>query len=267
MNAPNAISNLSCPQCGGELHPDEGQIFIICPYCGATVFVDKSRTVFHWVLTPTLNAEQAEAALRRWMSGSETVKDLDQKSQITGRSFRYFPLWYFRWKRDGQERIDLEPAAATSVTELAHLKLLAGDLRPYALSLAGDSEPPSVPLEAGMDWFRQSHPGAVVEEMALVHVPIYEFKYLYRGETYTAVVDAATGSVLANVYPAKAELPYRLVGGVTAVVFLCLASFPVIGGLAEHDGGAVAGFLLCSGIGVIAAPILMAWAGWVAARV
>jgi hypothetical protein len=229
--------------------------------------VDKAQVVFHWSVAPTLDAAQAQAALRRWMSGSATVKDLDQKSQVSGSAFRYFPVWYFRWKNGQQEQISLLPAAATSVTELTHLNLPAGDLRKYDPALDSDSETPSVPLEAGRDWFLQSHPNAVIAETALVHVPIFIFKYIFRGNSYTAVVDAASGSVHANIFPAKVELPYRLVGGVTALVFLCLAMIPVFGAVADSAGGATAGLLICLGLGVVAAPLLMAWAAWVASRV
>lgn len=260
-------SSLTCTQCGGDLHPDEGQLFVTCSYCGGTVYVDKSRTVFHWYVAPTLDAQQAQAALRRWMSGSQTVKDLDQKAQITGQAFRYFPMWYFRWKQGEKESIALEPAAATAVTELSKLNLPAGDLRKYDAALETESDPPTVPLAAGMDWFHQNHANAQVIEIALVHVPIFMFKYIFKGTSFSAVVDAASATVLANIYPAKDEMPYRLVGGVAALVFLCLATFPVIGAMADRDGGAVAGLLLCSGLGIVAGPLILAWAAWVAARV
>ncbi len=260
-------TELTCTQCGAELHPDEGQVFVTCPFCSATVYVDKAQVVFHWYVAPTLNAAEAQAALRRWMSGSATVKDLDQKSQVSGQAFRYFPLWYFRWKNGQQEQISLLPAAATSVTELANLQLPAGDLRPYDASLDSDSEAPSVPLEAGKDWFLQGRPKADIAETALVHVPIYIFKYTFRGSSYTAVVDAASGSVLANIYPAKVEMPYRLVGGVAALVFLCLALIPVLGAIMDEQSGVSGGLLICVGLGVVAVPLLLAWAAWVASKV
>jgi len=65
-----------------------------------------------------------------------------------------------------------------------------------------------------------------IAEMALVHLPLFTFKYSYSGRTYTAVVEAATGSVFANIYPAKAEAPYILAGAAAALTFLCLALVP-----------------------------------------
>ena len=267
MAAPAINTSLNCTQCGGELHPDEGQVFLVCPFCGATVYLDKSRVVFHWYVAPTLNESEARGALFRWMSGNQTVKDLDKKSQLSGMTFRFFPLWYIRWLAGGHEAVGLQPAAATSVSELTHLNLPAGDLRKYEERLDAQSDPPTVPLQAALDWFRQKNAQGEVREMSLVHVPIYLMKYQYGGKTFIAVVDGANGTVMANIYPAKAEIPYQLVGGVAALIFLCLATFPVMGALAGGSGAAMTGGLVCVGLGVVAAPLLMVWALWVASKV
>jgi hypothetical protein len=258
---------LHCTQCGGELEPDQGQIFLTCPYCTATVYLDKSQVVFHWSLAPTLNASQAEAALRRWMSGSSTIKDLDVKAQINGFTFSYFPLWYFRLADGEKESIALEPAAATSVTELRHLALPAGDLRRYDSSLDAQAEPPGVPLPAALAWLRQEHPNGDVRESALVHIPIYIFKYTYRNQTYTAVVEAATGVVQANLYPAKDQAPYLVAGCSTALVYLILAVLPLTGLIFFAEPGGFLGFLVAFGLGLLAAPFLFGFAAWVAAKV
>jgi predicted RNA-binding Zn-ribbon protein involved in translation (DUF1610 family) len=260
-------TQLSCTQCGGELRPDEGQQFITCPFCGTTVFLDKSRVVFHWSLRPTLDETQAASALARWMSGSQTVKDLDKKARLSSSTFQYFPLWYFKSGGEGKkEEIALEPAAATAITELAHLPLPAGDLVRYDTSVDPQAVEPTVPLATALDWLRQARPQAEVRESALVHVPIYIFKYGYKNNTYTAVVEAATGTVLANIFPAKAEAPYLLIGGITALIYLCLALIPVVaGGLGEGSGFVTAGIVLV--IGIILAPFLFAAAAWVAAKI
>jgi len=264
--APQAL--VLCTQCGGELHPDEGQIFLTCPYCNSTVYLDKSQVVFHWYLAPTLDESAAQAALQRWMAGNQTVKDLDQKARILAGSFSYFPLWYFKHRRDGREQILLEPAAATSVSELKRLNLPAGDLRKYSPDLDAQAEPPTAPLDAALAWLAERGlPAGELIEKALVHVPLFKFKYTYQGNTYTAVVEAGSGAVFANIFPAKAEAPYLLAGGLTAVVFLCLAAFPVIGTLVSGGVGFGTGLLVCSVIGLVAAPALFALAAWVAAKV
>ncbi len=262
-------TSLTCSQCGGELHPDEGQIFLTCPYCSATVYLDKSRVVFHWYVAPTLQDQDAVAALYRWMSGSQTVKDLDKKARLEGQTFQYFPVWYFKWIGQGKEQTTLQPAAATSVSELASLKIPAGDLRKYDPALDAQSAPPSVPLAAGLEWVRQKYSGVPqsMEEMSIVHIPLYFFKYAFGGQSYTAVVDAASGTVLANLFPAKKETPYLLVGVVTALVYLCLALVPLAMWGSGGGGGATTGLLVCGGLGIVAGPLLFAWAYWIASKV
>lgn len=259
-------NRLTCTQCGGELHPDEGQHFITCPFCAATVFIDKAQVVFHWYLRPTLDATQAAAALARWMSGSQTVKDLDRKAQVQGYTFQYFPLWYFKTGgEDAPERIHLALAAASSVTELAHLNLPAGDLVRYDPSVDPQAVEPSVPLETARGWLKSPAGQPEIRETALVHVPIYIFKYTYKNETYTAVVEAATGSVIANIFPAKAEAPYLTAAGITAGIYLCLALLPLASGAFGLRGGLAGGIAI--GVGLLAAPFLFAFAAWVASRV
>jgi predicted RNA-binding Zn-ribbon protein involved in translation (DUF1610 family) len=272
MTSPLPDTVLNCTQCGGELHPDEGQIFLSCPYCGATVFLDKSRVVFHWYLAPTINETQAREALARWMAGSQTVKDLDKKSQVVSQAFQYFPMWYFKRNVQGRDQIELQPAAATSVTELRQLPLSAGDLRKYETSIENQSVQPTVPMEAALGWAGSgllqagtaTQTGQVLES-ALVHIPLFTFKYVFNNQNYTAVVEAATGKVLANIYPAKAEAPYLAVGGITAAVFLCLATVPLF--FSGSKSGTGVGLLVCAGLGVVVVPLLFALAAWVAAKV
>ncbi len=268
MSAAAPSDVFPCPQCGGELHPDEGQIFLTCPYCGSAVHVDKSRLVFHWYLAPTLDEAKARGALARWMAGNETVKDLDRKARLTGLSFAYFPVWYIRQKETAGDVALVEPAAATSVTELKQLRLTAGDLRKYDSSLDPQAVAPTVPFDTVVGWLAsRGVPRENVAEAALVHLPLYTCKYVYAGRAYTAVVDGATGTVFANLFPAKAEAPYLIAGAAAAITFLCLASIPVAGYLFSGAAGAGTGLLICAGLGLVAAPALFALAVWVAAKV
>lgn len=262
------FSVFNCTQCGGELHPDEGQLFLSCPYCNSTVYLDKSRVVFHWYLAPTLNNEQAGASLSNWMAGNATVKDLDKKSKILSQTFQYFPIWFFKVKNGENEKIYIEPAAATSITELRSLNLPAGDLRKYDDAISAQSAEPSVPLQAALNWLGSKQiDSSAIKESALVHIPIYTFKYGFKNQMYTALVEAATGKTIANIFPAKAEAPYMAAGCAAASVFLCLAGILAIS-LTMNDGASsIVGALICLGGGVIAAPLLFAIASWVASKV
>jgi hypothetical protein len=126
-----------------------------------------------------------------------------------------------------------------------------------------------VPLKAGLSWLTENKgfPPHEIVEKSLVHLPLYTFKYIYRGQEYTALVEAGTGSVFANIFPAKAEMPYRLVGGLTAAIFLCLATSPLIGAAFGRGGGAALGLLVFLCLVAISAPLLFALAARVAAKI
>jgi hypothetical protein len=174
MAADLPIPAITCTQCGGELHPDEGQIFLTCPYCSTTVYLDKSQVVFHWYLAPTLDEARAQGSLARWMAGNETVKDLDQKARVEPPSFEYFPLWQLKRRgKDGREQVLLEPAAATSVSEIRRLNLPAGDLRKYDPGLDTQVHLPNIPLETAVGWLVERQiPADEITERSLVHIPL-----------------------------------------------------------------------------------------------
>jgi predicted RNA-binding Zn-ribbon protein involved in translation (DUF1610 family) len=262
-NAPAIMpkDEVHCAQCGGVLNPDEGQVFLTCPYCGSAVFLDKSKVVFHWALACTVTPPDAAAGLRRWMAGNQTVKDLDTKSKVTSSTFQYFPVWYAKVRQNDKEHIYLEPAAATSISEIKSLDIPAGDLQKYDPALDAQAVAPSVPYPALLDWLiGRGVQADQVAEAALVHLPVYIFKYDFAGKSYTAMVEGASGKVFANIFPVKAEAPYFIVGVVATLGFLCVSTFPLIG--IATDGGSGAGiglgFLACLiGALVVAVPVFI----------
>jgi hypothetical protein len=260
------ITLLQCAQCGGELHPDEGMRFLKCPFCDSSIYVDKAQVVFHWYLADTLTDEKAQRLLAQWMSGNETVKDLDQKSKIVSSSFSYFPVWMIRTKSGDGEKVYLEPAAATTVTELKTVRLQAGDLSKFGDNLNREMIEPTIPLDTALEWLDDSGgPVDGIEEIALVHLPIYVFKYSYSGQTYTALVEGANGSVLANLFPAKDEVIYRAIGIVTAAIFLMLAQIPICTAILGRGMDHGLGF--CIPVGLLVAPIIFIFALSIAAKV
>jgi hypothetical protein len=234
------------------------------------VYLDKSKVVFHWSLARTVTPEAARANLSRWMAGNHTVKDLDKKSRIVSATFQYFPLWYVKEKDEStrKENIFLEPAAAISISEIRHLQIPSGDLQKYDEGLNAEAVTPTVPFPAMLQWLKargaQSHE---IAEAALVHLPIYIFKYEFKGQTYTAMVEGASGKVFANLFPAKAEAPYYIVAVVATLGFLCISSFPVLGYMADYETGAMLGLLGCLVAGGLFALPVFALAAWVSAKV
>ena len=223
-DVPVAIQ-VNCRQCAAPLTVEQGQPFVVCRFCGATNYVDKSRAVFHYQVRSTVDEKDARAELNRWMAGNATVKDLDRKAKVDSVSFQYFPLWLVRAEQAGLEHVVLKPAAALSISELAKIDIPAADLVPFAVSDAGSVIPPTVPYEMMQQWLLddQNLQPEMIREVALVHVPIYVAKYTFGGKSYTALVDAATSKVFANIYPAKWEVPYLGLGCAAFIAFLVLS--------------------------------------------
>ena len=236
-------TQINCRQCAARLAVEQGMQFVTCTFCGATNFVDKSRALFHYQVRTTIKEEGALSALRRWMAGNATVKGLDQRSKIGAATFQYFPMWLVRANQNGHERVLLKPAAALSVSELTQLNIPAADLVPFESSAQAAATAPTVPFEMMQQWLSddQKLPPAMIRETALVHLPIYVCKYEYGGKRYTAVVDAATSKVFANVFPAKWEVPYVAIGGA------CFAAYFVL---------TLLSLFVSFGIFIIGAPIL-----------
>ena len=269
-SAAPAPAEFHCTQCGGVLHPDEGQSFLECPFCGSSVYLDRSGVAFHWALRRTLSPADAEAALRRWMASNDTVKDLDRKSHIVSTTFQYFPLLYVK-ERDaatGRENVFVELAAATSISELKRLDIPSGDLQKYDPALDAEAVTPSVPLSAMLSWLQ---PRGVevheVAEAAIVHVPVTIFKYRFGNQTYTAMVEGASGQVIANIFPAKAEMPYVAVTALATAGFLILSAVPLIGRIVSGDAGLWVGAAVCLVAGGLFAAFVFILAAVVSAKV
>ncbi len=243
---PSTATQLVCQQCGAPLVVEPGTQFVTCAFCQTTNFVDKSGAVLHYVVRDTLGQADAEAALRRWMAGNDTVKDLDKKASIGRPQFQLFPLWMVTVAQDGAEKIILKPAAALSIIELTSIAIPAADLEPYDHTLDADAIAPTTPLETVKKWLAENQQVAVgaIRAASLVHLPIFVFKYEFDGRAYTAVVDAANGRAFASLFPSKWETPYKTLGGIGCVAYFLAALIPL------------AGYLLAGGAGLVTAMVV-----------
>ncbi len=231
-------SHLECPQCGGENPLPSGARLLVCQFCDAALFVDRSGLVSHYRLPRLLGRGEAERSLRRWMAGNDTVKDLDKKATGVRLTPLLFPVWMFRRRGAGGEEVFAQPAAATPEPAVADLSVPAGKLEPYrggagggdgagddggddgAGDAAGEERvEATVPLETARGWLGQSHGDGALLESALVHVPFWRASYDFDGRSYNALVEASTGVVLASVFPEKAEAPYVLVAALGLLLF------------------------------------------------
>lgn len=269
MSTGLSATQIVCEECSAPLSIEQGSNFVVCEYCQTTNFVDKSRAVFHYAVRPTVRENDAVAALRRWMAGNATIKDLDQKADIGRPVLELFPMWLVRAQHGGSERVFLEPAAALSISELKHMTVPAGDLEPYDHEMDEAATAPTVPYDTMVKWLADDEgvPAGAIREASIVHLPIYVVKYTYDGERYTAVVDAASSQVFANIFPAKWEVPYVAIGALAFAVYFCAALIPAGGYVYGDVEGLGFGLLAYCVIGVVLAVPVFAAAAYVSSKV
>jgi hypothetical protein len=213
---------IHCTQCGASINLEEGSRFLTCPFCGSALYVDKTRIVFHFVITPIITTEEAQGKLRRWMAGNETVKDLDVHAVIQGQELTYFPMWRFVVHQDSGEREYNEPATSFSIPEIKTIPLSGGDLKFFSPQEFRDIplKEPDVLLESAVHWVEgRGVKRDQIRETNLIHLPFYTFKYEFKGKQYQAIVDGTSGRVLAAIFPAKDEIPFIGIAVASAIAF------------------------------------------------
>ena len=259
-------STIICPQCGGENTIPTEQKFLECEFCGSAVYIDKSKVVNHYVINCNFPPEQAEGNLRRWMADDFHVKDLDKNAQITDMSFYYFPLWYFKTNENGTDKISLQPGYSTAVAEIKNIPIPAGSLKLFKKSEFDESQfiAPDVLYDSARNWLAQS--GVNTEkiiESNLVHIPFYQYHYSFQGTQYTALVEASSGKVYANMYPVKSEVPFRVLFALSIIVFLGVslvsggAAYLIEGGRGGNDILVDYEIIKILGYGMAAVPLVI----------
>lgn len=230
---------IKCTQCGADVTVQQDETFIECPYCGSALYLDKKKVVFHYVINSNFKPNEAEGNLKRWMAGNHTVKDLDSKAKVTKSNFYYFPVWYFKVKDTSGDKIYIQPAATTSVSEIKKFTIPAGALKFYEKDQYNDDQmvAPDVLYDSAKTWLSNTGiEASSIAESALVHIPFYQFFYDFMGKTYTALVEASSGQVYANMYPAKSEAPFRIVFGVGIAAFVLMTIVSYIIGFVLDSG-------------------------------
>lgn len=263
-----------CPQCGGENKMPADERFTECEYCGSVIYIDKRKVVNHYVVNSNFSKEQAEGNLRRWMAGNFHVKDLDKLAQISQVTFYYFPLWYFKTKDSSGDKIHLQPAHSTPISEIKNIQIPAGNLRNFNKTdfNKNDFVSPDVLYGSAKSWLVQSGINEdTISESFLVHVPFYQFYYNYNGKQFSAMVEASSGKVYANIWPSKSEMPFRILFAAAILIFLLasIASYGIAFMIESEisETTLIMGEMLKLGFYFIAAIPLIAAAYYVAKKV
>lgn len=245
---------VKCPQCGGENTVPVDEKFFECQFCGSAVYVDKSKVVSHFVISCNFKKEEVEGNLRRWMAGNFQVKDLDKNAQITQVSFYYFPMWYFKIKDGAGEKIYLQPASSTSISEIKKISIPAGNMKVFDKSEFNEKDfiTPDVLYNSAKSWVQETGVNTdQLQESDLVHIPFYQFYYNYKNQQYTAIVEASSGMVYANLWPAKSEAPFRAVFGLAIFAFFAASLVSYFIGYTLSSTGGMEGIFIGEPIKIV----------------
>ena len=114
-----------------------------------------------------------------------------------------------------------------------------------------------------LEFLREPHSIAEMADHRFVYRPHVEIPIVAAVERRSADLhvhaEASDDSGMSN--------RARLAGYLAALTFLCLATFPIVGGVINSFEGFGLGLLLCSGVGILVAPLLFTLGVWVAAKI
>jgi hypothetical protein len=147
-------------------------------------------------------------------------------------------MWYFKTDKSSGETIYLQPATSTSISEIKKINIPAGNLKVYNKKEFNESEfvAPDVLFDSAQNWLKDT--GVNLDTVAtsnLVHIPFYQFHYNYDAKQYTALVEASSGKVYANLWPAKSEAPFRIMFALCIVAFFLISILALAVGAWDRD--------------------------------
>lgn len=120
---------------------------------------------------------------------------------------------------------------------------------------------PDVLYDSAKSWLQSSGIDLnTVKEAALVHIPFYQFYYNFNNHTYTALVEASSGEVYANIFPAKSEAPFRILFGlsIAGYVITSILCFVIAFAISGHrDAFAYAEMIKVFAYALVSVPLII----------
>jgi len=223
--------DIKCTQCGAKVPIETDTSTIRCPFCETALYVETDRTVKHYYMDPQVQATELNPVIQRKLSYME-IKD---PVNVTTCGLVYFPFW----RLDTTMGTSVMAAAAMPPAEdMFSMKTPAGPVKLFSPELAVDNEvvEPEVLLEDGLVEAQKFLGSSSVKFKAasVVHLPLYKVTYTCQNTSREAVVEAVSGEVFAEDWPAA---PYKekdkVLGMIAAAAFgLFLAEAIII----RHPG-------------------------------
>jgi hypothetical protein len=215
-----------CGNCGAEIPiPPSGGI-VRCSFCSASLYVESTGTVQHFVCRPGLEPSDVDGCVNRWLF----EQGVSVRVEVLTRRLVYYPFWRIAG------RAELVPAAASPEGTLDPLSGLAGELEPYDES-----------LEDGTTFLPTTSPPPGGGDVRLVHVPVWHASFQLGAARETVLVEAGAGRVIAATAPAGTLGRPRASEG--WILWGAAAVLVAVGGLVPWGWAALAGWVaVCAGV-------------------
>jgi len=191
---------IKCTQCGGKAPIEEDADFIRCPFCETALYIDADRSVKHFYMDPVVNEKDLGPLIQRRLSYMEI------QSPVTVQTSRVilFPFWRFDSAIGGSLMI---PAAMPPIEDMTQVKNPAGDLKLYSddLSKRYQVVEPELLLDDALVEAQRvlgTKDPVKFTGASMTHLPLIEVRYLCKEGEFGAVVEAVSGEVHADDWPA-----------------------------------------------------------------
>ena len=211
------MTQFTCPRCGAPLEAAAGTHIVICPNCQTPTYIDRREAVFFYKIPLSVHETEAKRIFRRWSAGPSMDKNLEAEAKITRFEAKYFPVFSFVRKTGGKEEYSVFPAKNTTLPGMHSLKIPPGNLDTYT---GGALDAPILEPDISLESCISQLSGDAVSQ-SIVYFPIYDVTYTFRGESYSAVIDAASGDVHPGRYPERSSGSFA--GALAAAVVLGFA--------------------------------------------
>lgn len=209
--------DIKCTQCGAKVPIEQDTGFIRCPYCETSLYVDTDRTVKHFSMSPQIRPADLAPVIQRKLSYME-IKD---PVKVGRHNLVYFPFW--RLDMEGGFSITV-PASPPVIEDIIQIKCPAGDLKLFAPELAAEEEvvePQALLEDAVADAAKlMDNKEPKFSAASLLHLPMYAVEYACGGARHKALVEAVSGEVYADDWPAAPQKEKdRVLGMIAALAF------------------------------------------------
>jgi hypothetical protein len=212
--------DITCTQCGAKVPIEHDSAFLRCPYCETALYVETDRTVKHFQMTAAVGEKDIVPLLQRKLAGFE----INAPVSLGAVKPLWFPFWRLDAKMGGAVMV---PAAPAPLEDLASVKPPAGDLQLYTEREGERVVAPELLLEdAVVEGWKALGATEPLEfaSASLVHLPLREVDYTCHNSRHRSVIEAVSGEVHADDWPAApARKKDRVLGLIALAAFAAFA--------------------------------------------